>query len=458
MTMQVNLNIIFPEEELDNQWIIDLIDCLRFACQKVLGSGIVCNIQTVDLQKFQVNIISSTHYHFLILGTESNDNVAFQELLTKICSQDYSGGAGMNPFSKLFKVLLRPNENITQPGCLKPFFGHEFFNYSPGGSTTTLYDMGSQITSVWSKVLDVVYDLKQEVYAALNPEESPRYAYMAQCGFDQINHFYDIKRELQHFGIHVLPVEELPAGTEEMKSAMGPLLDASFLIIQIIGERYGKVSKGDKISKYEKENNIIQDFLKEHPHVYRIIWKPSDLRLTDSRQGLYLNRLMKDGSASNSSIIDATSEEFKDIIARKVNNPSRIDNHLESGAKVYLMCGDPAMALPFKKVASALNIQLLMENDPGTDNLYLDHLTNLGIAHGVIIYYPGGMPRWLNSKLGDIIKVIGMGREEPITSIAIFSPEKPEISEYMKWLPDIDFFNRVDSQTIEGFMKKIQIV
>lgn len=458
MTMQVNLNIIFPEEELDNQWIIDLIGCMRFACQKVLGPGIVCNIQTVDLQKFLGNVISTTHYYFLILGTESNDNTSFQELLIRICNQDFPKDSGMNPFSRLFKVLLKSNKDITQPECLKPFFGYEFFDYSPGGSTTTIYDMASQITSVWSKVLDVVYDLKQEVYAALNPDNSPKYAYMARCGFDQISHFYDIKRELQHFGIRVLPVAELPAGTEEMMAAMKPVLEASFLIIQIIGERYGEVARGEKISKYEKENNIIQDFLKDRPDVYRLIWKPSDLRLTDSRQSLYLNRLMKDGSAMNSSIIDATSEEFKDIIARKINNPNMSNNHLMSGARVYLMCGDPEMVSPFKKASDALNIQLLQENNPDTDSLYLEHLQNLRTAHGVIIYYPGNMSTWLNSKLGDIIKVIGMGREGPLMPIAIFSQEKPEINEYMKWLPDIEFFNSVDSQTIEGFLKKTQIV
>ncbi len=454
MGKQVNLKILFPEEELDNQWIIDLIACLRFACQKVLYGLVECNIQTPDRQKISQAPITGSDYFVVILGSESNDSDSFQESLKFLSDKLYVDNKEKISFSRLFKILLKPNSRILQPDSLIPYTGYDFFDYTHSGSTTKQYEITSHDIKIWSCILDIIYDLKQAINLIDGKESTARFVYLANCSVDQKANYNDIKRELQHFNIRVLPMVGLPEGTEQMRLLVETTLEKCDLAIQIVGGRYGEVKRGDKISVYEKENNIIQDYLKEHPEKFRLIWKPADLKLNDSRQNLYLNRLMKDGTSQNSKIIEASLDEFKDIIAKNIRTPESVFNTKNKASGLYLMSNKSDDTTMFEEVARAYKIDVLKEIEEGNGHFYMNHLNNLKTIPNVVIFYSDNSSGWLNSKLGDIIKVIGMGRDVPLNSIAIIGNQKPHIEEYQKWLPDIEFYTLNNKEAIETFIKK----
>lgn len=454
MSKPVNLNVFFPEEEMDNQWIIDLIACLRFACQKVIGDQVQCSIKTTDLQKVSDKAIVANEYFIAILGSNSNDNEQFQKSLSYLC--DHLLSEKQNPvlLSRLFKILLKPNQNILQPERLKPYIGYEFFDYSLSGRETKLYEINTQDVKIWSIVLDIIYDLKQTFQTNEGISGKSQYAYLANCSLDQKAHHHDIRRELQHFNIRVLPTTELPEETDLMKSIIEMALEQCSFVVQVVGERYGKVRAGDKISIFEKENNIILDYLKNHSEKFRLIWKPTDLKLTDSRQNLYLNRLMKDGTSSNSKVIDASLNEFKDMIATHINTPGSVFDQRNSLSDIYLMYRKSDDITQLEKAAVSHHIEIIKEHEDDQGLMYLDHLKNLKTIPNLAIFYSGESTNWLNSKLGDIIKVIGMGRDVQLKSLVILGTVKPQMDEYLKWLPNIEFFNIHEKEALDTFFKK----
>lgn len=454
MSKKVRINVLFPEEEMDNQWIIDLIACMRFACQKVIGDKFQFGIKTVDLQELSNNTILNNDFYILILGSESNDSEHFQESLNAICNRLFPDNNESIAFSRFFKVLLKPNRSILQPDKLIPKIGYEFFDYSLSGRETKLYEINTHEIKVWSVVLDVIYDLNQTIQLLQEESRKSNFAYLANCSVDQKAYHNDIRRELQHFNFKVLPTIELPEETESMRSVIEASLEHCNLIVQIVGEHYGKVKSGDKISIFEKENNIIQDYIKNHPEKFRLIWKPADLKLNDMRQNLYLKRLMKDGTSSNSKIIDASLDEFKDTISGNLKAPESVlvDNAISSS--IYLMCKLSDDTNLLDEAAKLLNINIIKEYEAENGFMYLSHLENLKKFPNLAIYYVDDTKSWLKSKLGDIIKVIGLGREIQLKSLSILGTEEPDIEEYLKWIPDIKFYNVTNREALGNFIQK----
>jgi hypothetical protein len=457
MSKKVNINVLFPEEEMDNQWIIDLIACMRFACHKVIGDQFQFGIIAGDPQELSNNTKLDDDFFITILGSKSNDSEHFQESLSVLCSYLFQDNQKPFFFSRLFKVLMKPNSGILQPDKLKPDLGYEFFDYSFSGKETKLYNLNTQDIKVWSVVLDIIYDLKQAIHFIQEESEKSKFAYLANCSVDQKAYHNDIRRELQHFNFKVLPILELPEETEPMKAVIESSLEHCSLIVQIVGERYGKVKPGDNISIFEKENNIIQEYLKDHPEKFRLIWKPSDLKLSDMRQNLYLKRLMKDGTSRNSKIIDASLDEFKDTISGNLKTPESILNDTANPSSIYLMCRLSDDTTQLEHTAKQLNISILKEYEAENGFMYLSHLENLKKFPNLAIFYVDDSLSWLKSKLGDIIKVIGLGRDIKLKSLAIIGNKEPDIEEYVKWLPDIKFYNISDNEALGNFIQKCNI-
>ena len=69
--------------------------------------------------------------------------------------------------------------------------------------------------------------------------------------------------------------------------------------------------------------------------------------------------------------------------------------------------------------------RIITTPDDGKEYLSItDHIRKLKKADAVIIYKGNSTMEWLNSKIRDLVKVPGFGKEKPFKAIGIFSPQK----------------------------------
>ena len=451
-TRMVNLCILFPEEDAGSQLIIDLIANIKFSTQKVLGKKYTCNISALSHLDSNSYVESNDDYYLLIQGSDSNNSETFQKQLSDICSKLTLNGGPLR-IPKLFKLLLKPNSEIVQPKCLKPYLGYGFFEFAFRGNSTKIIDISNRDHKLWAKILDIAYDFKQMVDSSTTAEKEIKSVYIAGKGELPSSAYFDIKRELQHYGYQILPMVELPDDSEERKVLIINYLSNCQFVIQVINQKYGNIKPGEKISDMESENNIIQDFLIENKSKTRLIWYPLDIKINDARQNLFLNRLLKSGIGPNSQIFNVILQEFMDAVARYINAPfkqGKEQDMLEN--KTYLLAQDDQNKEKLADIIREMNFHFIDEGEiKDTTHAYLNHLENLKNCDNIIISY--SHHNWLQSILGDIIKVKGMGRTEPWNLLIVFGNEPISLQEYTKWLPNLKL---VDNGNFEDFEKQMK--
>ncbi len=448
----VNLKIFFPEEDAGSQSIIDLITNIKFSVGKVLGKKYPCNISSLFFADDNTESISEDDYYLIILGGESNNSEKFQKQLSILCSKIIKGD-GIKESPKLFKLLLEPNKKAEQPECLKPYLGYEFFEVSIRGKSTKPIDISSRDFVLWTKILDIAYDFKQKIEFDYGEKKESKFVYIAGNGDLSSTYYSNIKRELQYYGYRILPIMELPEDYEERSFQVKEYMEASQFVIQVIGQKYGSIIQGEKTSINESESNLIQEYLEQNNSMVRLIWHPIGLKITDPKQSLFLNRLMKSGVGTNSLFFNVTLQELIDAIERFIYSPSDDAVAFASNEKkTYLMAQDDQIKQELEGKINELNCTLVTEEDnKDTTHAYLTHLENIKTCDNIVIHYTH--QNWLYSRLGDIIKAKGMGRSEPWNSLLVFGKEHFPLEQYTIWLPYLKLF---DDGNLEDFEKQMK--
>jgi predicted nuclease of predicted toxin-antitoxin system len=161
----------------------------------------------------------------------------------------------------------------------------------------------------------------------------------------------------------------------------------------------------------------------------RYIWIPAHTKTNDQRQTLFLNRLKRDEAGINTEIIESPIETFKTILAGRLNdNHFYIKEDYDNIFKIYLIT-EETLSKEVEKIYSTLTLSGLKAVTLDISEqigIYARHLQKLRDCDSVIIYQQGDNKFWLNSKLRDIIKAPGIGREKPFKKVVIISGNLPD--------------------------------
>jgi hypothetical protein len=99
----------------------------------------------------------------------------------------------------------------------------------------------------------------------------------------------------------------------------------------------------------------------------------------------------------------------------------------ETGYSLYLICEEPEKPdlQDYINLIKSRGFRILTSL-PVEKEYYsiTDHIRLLKKADAVLIYKGDSSMEWLNSKLRDLVKVPGFGKEKPFKAIGIFSPQK----------------------------------
>ena len=372
--------------------------------------------------------------------------------------------------ARIFKVHKSPfNEDEALPE-LEDVISYDYFMIDPlsGDAQEFRRFFGNDAErSYWMKLVDMAYDINQVLQDSstgtktVQEEDIPREktVYLASTGVDMVIQRDIIKRELLRHGYKVLPQHTLPKEIGQLESQVAEDLHKCRLSIHLIGEDYGYKPKGSEISVVDIQNRIASnhtydmvDYNKtadEEKAFSRLIWVSPDLKNVTERQKIFIEDLKSDAAAlEEAEVLQIPLQELKSIIREELVTGGRFkrehreiagyDKEHNSGAKMIYLIQDKSDIRDAKQLREFLEnagYKVVFPSYSGdlVDIRYI-HQENLRRCDASIIYFGNAKEAWIKTKLQDLLKAPGFGRDKKLLAKAVyFDGPKPV---------DLDHFER----------------
>ncbi len=368
---------------------------------------------------------------------KSRNYISYLEYIHRIANNTYDEFEGN---SRIFKILTGPVPEDLEPDFLKTAPCYNFYEINRYNKKPVSYILQNghlPDNKFWSKLIDLAYDIYNTLSIIKNGKTAPyisgnkHVVYLAETSFDQQENRDVLKRELRHMGFSVVPQASIPGENETAKAAINNYLNHSLMAIHMMGAFYGDFIKNSKYSLIDFQVRTVKEYLesketKNKP--YQIIWIPNDLKTTDQRQSLYLKRIKREESNEKTEIVEAPLEVFKTIVNNKLKELTLKPQDIEkNGHNLYLLYEPPEK----QKLDEYINLIKergfnIIDNMSTLKEYYsiTDHINTLKKSDAVLIYKGNSTMEWLNSKIRDLVKVPGLGKQKPFKAVGIFSPQK----------------------------------
>jgi hypothetical protein len=386
------------------------------------------------------DIYRKTGVFITIITPEDANSPEYIQVMDSIQQIAYSNESDSSSGNRIFKIVTAPLPEDQDIESLQKELQYNFFEinrYSKKPVTYPLIENQPPDDKFWSKLVDLSYDIYNSLHELKKhgtkdgTGTNSNAIFLAETSFDQQENRDILKRELRHLGYKVLPMLSIPNDSDNARAIIDENIRQSLVSIHMMGAYYGDFMKNSKYSLIDFQARLVKEFIESKekcPKPYQIIWIPSDLKTTDQRQSLYLKRLNRDESQEKTEIIEAPLEVFKTIVNNKLNELSRKAEVIPStGYLLYLICEEQEnqKLQEYKNLIANRGFSILTNPANGKEYYSItEHVRILKKADAVLIYKGDSSMEWLNSKIRDLVKVPGFGKEKPFKAIGIFSPQK----------------------------------
>lgn len=376
--------------------------------------------------------------------------------------------------NEIFIVIKSPKFSPIIPVYLRKYAQYNFFEINIRTNEAIEYaplQKGEKENKFWSKLTDLAYDSMLH-FDNLNGTLSAAKVnvYLAEVSKDQINHREILKREFQLSGYNVLPIKPLPGSLKEYRDAASEIIKTADFSIHIMGEIYGDSPSGSDYSFVEIQNKLVTELLSQEPglrkNFYRFVWLPPSLEPYDEKQIQYLKRLKRELNDNRSGeIIQCSIEEFKEIIAHKVNSLQDVETTLDFkpvGKKVILIIDKPDETSYQKVVTKIKDSQKeyeLIDMTRTGDLLPLAMFRQaLNASDAAIIMNLSDRNNWLDAILGLTLKNISIDKNNKNKLVAALTRHstKDDIDFDALHVDNISLDDSQFSEKIEKFLTQIQ--
>lgn len=417
---------------------------------------------TVDLSEAAVTILVSTK--------SLMENTTFIERLNSYAQELKASDSFVSEgIARIFKVHKSPfNEDNYLPS-IEDVISYDFYMIDPlsGEAQEFKRFFGSEAErSYWMKLVDMAYDIHQlftkNGLQTPEPEveEYPRdkTVYLASTGVDMVIQRDIIKRELIRHGYKVLPQHTLSKEVGQLEYMVSDDLSKCRLSIHLIGEDYGYKPKGSEISVVDIQNRIASNHTyemseynataEEKKPFSRLIWVSPDLKNVTERQKIFIEDLKSDAaSLDEAEVLQIPLQELKSIIREELMTGGRfkrvkrdiagLEEHNSQSKIIYLIQdkSDINNAKPLKDFLEHNGYKVVYPSYSGdlVDIRYI-HQENLRRCDGSIIFFGNAKEAWIKTKLQDLLKAPGFGREKKLQAKAVYfhGQKDVEMSHYIR--------------------------
>ena len=360
---------------------------------------------------------------------------------------------------RIFKVHKMPFEDDAYLPALQEFIAFDFYMIDPmtGEALEFRRFFGNDAErSYWMKLVDMAYDINQVLNAIKKPEANadsralesfPRdkTVYLASTGVDMVIQRDVIKRELIRHGYRVLPNHTLPKESKMLEHRVKEDLSKCRLSIHLIGEDYGYRPKGSDLSVVDIQNRVAGKHTYEMVEwnerqiekelFSRLIWVSPDLNNVSERQKIFIEDLKSDAAAlEEAEVLQITLQELKSIVREELvtggrfnekrdvtgYTPAAEDDHAQI---IYLIADqrDLNQSRPLQEYLKGQGYRVVSPSYEGDliDIRYI-HQENLRRCDASIIYFGDATEEWIKTKLKDLLKAPGFGRNKPMKAKAVY--------------------------------------
>lgn len=360
--------------------------------------------------------------------------------------------------ARIFKVLKRPYDPDAHLDELEDLLTYDFYLVDPltGDPQEFTRFFGSDAErSYWMKLVDMAYDINHVLHAkeVIDGEGSydtiPREktVYLASTGVDMVIQRDIIKRELIRHGYKVLPDHSLPKEAKALERMVRDDLDRCRLSIHLVGEDYGYKPRGSELSVVDIQNRVASD------HTYqmveknkeakdgekelfsRLIWVSPDLKNVTERQKIFIEDLKSDAAAlEEAEVLQIQLQELKTIIREELVTGGRFNvrrnikgldqEEKNEKTKMIYLIADKRDVDSIDDIQSYLKKEGFNVVSPSYEGDLVDlryiHQENLRRCDASIIYFGQATEDWIKTKLQDLLKAPGFGREKPLSAKAVY--------------------------------------
>ncbi len=366
--------------------------------------------------------------------------------------------------ARVFKILKYPFDADEKLPEVEELLTYDFYLVDPltgEPQEFTRFFGNDAERSYWMKLVDMAYDINHVLNAKSRAEDEsyetiPREktVYLASTGVDMVIQRDIIKRELIRHGYKVLPDHSLPKEVKGLERMIRDDLDRCRLSIHLVGEDYGYKPRGSELSVVDIQNRIASDHtyqmveknkdLKEGEKepFSRLIWVSPDLKNVTERQKIFIEDLKSDAaSLEEAEVLQITLQELKTIVREELVTGGRFNqkrdikglgNEKEDDkTKVIYLIADRRDVDATEEMQDYLKQKGFNVVSPSYEGDLVDlryiHQENLRRCDASIIYFGDSTEDWIKTKLQDLLKAPGFGRNKPLMAKAVYLRESKEI-------------------------------
>ena len=223
-------------------------------------------------------------------------------------------------------------------------------------------------------------------------------------------------------------------------------LSNSRLSLHLIGEDYGDSIEGHNLSLVDLQNVIANEYSEnltnenskndEKKHFGRLIWISQSIKNITERQKIFIENIKTESALyEETEVLEVDMEEMKSIVIEEIETGGRFYsvNREVSGYKepsktdsskiIYLIldkedCEEGQLIAKALKKKSFQVVQPIFEGEL-VDVRYI-HQENLKRCDAAIIYFGNTSESWIKTKLQDLMKSPGFGREKKMVAKAVY--------------------------------------
>lgn len=422
---------IFLSYKTSNKEVEEWISNLRAHLSILLG----------QILNKPINIISSREVETssdIMMSTGVFVAIETQEYLTDSVEQSYL--AEFNKLTKgkrIFKIVKEQlQDKNAETELLKSLLPIDFSHADLQHNQKINHDKFFKTEAerlYWLKVVDLAYVIYKSTISETDQKvikNTSKIVFVAETSKDQIKFRDIIVRELQSHGYKILPDNPLPYNKIDFEQQVLGYLKESNLAIHILGEQYGELIEGGKMSRVEVQNRLASEVYKVNKTLERLIWVSPQLENFEGNQNIYLEQLKKDiNELEGAELVQTPLEIFKTIIRNKLSiNQKQLQKQEAEikgeGKSIYVINGqeDKEKVTEIENWIEKNGYHLIKSDFDGKrGELVENHRKKLALCDGVIIFYAHSNPQWIKMKLQDLIKAPGFGRKSPMLGKAIYT-------------------------------------
>ena len=379
-------------------------------------------------------ILSSSAVFVVILSDDSLADNIFLEELNKIESLlSFSQQGPIKKSYRVFKILSSPVDFSKLPEFLRCESTYNFYETNLLNGRTQIFDLSfnSKKDNVfWSRFVDLAYDISDGLKNFKNNEKPLFYkeqsVFLASTTPDQEVYRDTLKRELKQSGINVLPDFDLPNDPEFLKEILYEILSGSRYSVHILGGYYGNYLNEIPYSAIEYQNRIVAEYLSKLPdeeEFDRIIWIPSDLKIIDQKQRLYIGRIKRDETIKSAEIIESPLEDLKSIIYNKFEHDKKVKSTKRNNALFFQYPdSDNPDVTGIINTLEQESIDIITSEMLEQENI-MQKYWDLLLASERLLFYYDGNDIWFQFKVKDVLKVKGYRNKDKKIKIGIVTEE-----------------------------------